>query len=283
MPSLVRNQTLRLSDSWKWVHGKHTMTVGGEMRRIQLNSEANPVPRGSFNFTGVMTSQLTATGQPVPATPQTEPYYELADFLLGLPYSTTVQFGPNIYLRSWDFIGYAQDDWRMTKQFTLLYGLRYEAVDAAGGQIRPDRESGPEFHRHGSGRRSRPAAWERSTARTRARWSTAITEIGRRASASPGCRAIKPKTVIRGGYSIFYNVAIYNSLAQKYLVVRAAVRDFGKSDHLRHAGADAARTVSRASARLPIAAASILFTRTATRRSGRWAPKRPSRRTGSWI
>ena len=43
-------------------------------------------------------------------------------------------------------------------------------------------------------------------------------EIGRRASVSHGCREfIKPKTVVRGGYSIFYNEAIYNSLAQKYL------------------------------------------------------------------
>ncbi|HEY3940462.1 MAG TPA: carboxypeptidase-like regulatory domain-containing protein, partial [Bryobacteraceae bacterium] len=118
VPSLVRNQTLRFADSVKWVCGKHTFTFGGEIRRIQLNTEANPQPRGQFNFTGVMTSQLSATGQPVPATPLTEPFYELADFLLGLPYSTTVQFGPNIYLRSWDFITYAQDVWRINKQFT---------------------------------------------------------------------------------------------------------------------------------------------------------------------
>ena len=217
VPSLVRNQTLRLSDSWKWVHGTHTLTIGGELRRIQLNSEADPVPRGSFNFTGVMTSQLTTTGQPVPATPQTQPYYQLADFLLGLPYSTTVQFGPNIYLRSWDFIGYGQDDWRMTKEFTLLYGLRYEAVTppvdkynqianldmnstatavdvVTPGGVGMFNGSYPRALVHGDYGNWAPRigfAW------------------------LP--RFIKPKTVIRGGYSIFYNVAIYNSLAQKYL------------------------------------------------------------------
>jgi hypothetical protein len=217
VPSLVRNQTLRLSDSAKWVHAQHTLTVGGEMRRIELNSEANPVPRGSFNFTGVMTSQLTATGQPVPATPQTEPYYELADFLLGLPYSTTVQFGPNIYLRSWDFIGYAQDDWRMTKQFTLLYGLRYEvatpAVDKYNQIANLDLNStatavdvvtpGTVGSFHGPYPR----------ALIHGDYGNWAPRIG--FAWLP--RGIKPKTVIRGGYSIFYNVAIYNSLAQKYL------------------------------------------------------------------
>ena len=217
VPSLVRNQTLRLSDSWKWVHGKHTLTLGGEMRRIQLNSEANPVPRGAFTFTGVLTSQLTATGQPVPATPQSEPIYELADFLLGLPYSTTVQFGPNIYLRSWDFIGYAQDDWRMTKQFTLLYGLRYEAatpaVDKSNQIANLDLNSAATavdvVTPGGVGTFNGPYP----RALIHGDYGNWAPRIG--FAWLP--RGIKPKTVIRGGYSIFYNVAIYNSLAQKYL------------------------------------------------------------------
>jgi trimeric autotransporter adhesin len=217
VPSLVRNQTLRLSDSWRWVHGKHTLTIGGELRRIQLNSEASPVPRGSFNFTGVMTSQLTATGQPVPATPQTQPYYQLADFLLGLPYSTTVQFGPNIYLRSWDFIGYGQDDWRMTKQFTLLYGLRYEAVtppvdkynQIANLDMNSTATAVDVVTPGGVGTFNGPYP----RALVHGDYGNWAPRIG--FAWLP--RFIKPKTVIRGGYSIFYNVAIYNSLAQKYL------------------------------------------------------------------
>src|SRR6202789_4505725 len=217
VPSLVRNQTLRLSDSWKWVHGKHTMTIGGELRRVELNSEADPLPRGQFNFTGVMTSQLTATGQPVPATPQTEPFYELADFLLGLPYSTTVQFGPNIYLRSWDFIGYVQDDWRMTKQFTLLYGLRYEAVtppvdkfnQIANLDLNSTATAVDIVTPGGVGTFNGPDP----RAVVHGDYGNWAPRIG--FAWLP--RFIKPKTVLRGGYSIFYNVAIYNSLAQKYL------------------------------------------------------------------
>jgi trimeric autotransporter adhesin len=217
LPSLVRNQTFRLGDSLKWVHGKHTMTFGGEVRRIQLNSESNPQPRGQFNFTGVMTSQLNSVGQPVPPTPQTEPFYEIADFLLGLPYSTTVQFGPNIYLRSWDFITYAQDDFRVNKQLTLLFGLRYEAatppveennqianldLNSTATQVDVVTPGGlgtfngrfPQALIHGD-----YGNWAQ---RIGFAWVP---------------KMIKPKTVVRGGYSIFYNEAIYNTLAQQYL------------------------------------------------------------------
>ena len=217
LPSLVRNQTVRLSDSLRWVHAKHTFTFGGEMRRIQLNSDANPQPRGKFNFTGVLTSQLTATGQPVTPTPQTEPFYELADFLLGLPYSTTVQFGPSIYLRSWDFIGYAQDDWRMNEHFTLLYGVRYEA--ATPPVDRYDRIANLDLNSTATAvavvtpGETGPFNGAFPRALVHGDYGNWAPRIG--FSWIP--QFIKPKTVVRGGYSIFYNEAIYNTLAQQYL------------------------------------------------------------------
>ena len=217
VPSLVRNQTLRFADSVKWVRAKHTITFGGEIRRIQLNTEADPQPRGLFNFTGVMTSQLSATGQPVPATPLTEPYYELADFLLGLPYSTTVQFGPNIYLRSWDFITYAQDDWRMNKQFTLLYGVRYEAatppVDKYNRIANLDLNSTATQVDVVTPGQTGMFNGNFPRALVHGDYSNWAPRIGF-AWLPP---FIKPKTVVRGGYSIFYNEAIYNTLAQQYL------------------------------------------------------------------
>jgi trimeric autotransporter adhesin len=217
VPSLARNQTLRLGDSLKWVHGKHTMTFGGEVRRIQLNSESNPEPRGLFNFTGVMTSQLTATGQPVTPDPGTEPYYELADFLLGLPYSTNVQFGPNIYLRSWDFIAYAQDDWRVNKQFTLLYGARYEAATPPVDEY--NRIANLDLN---STATQVDVVTPGGTGTFNGNYPRALIH-GDYGNWAPRIgfawvpQWIKPKTVVRGGYSIFYNEAIYNTLAQQYL------------------------------------------------------------------
>ncbi len=217
LPSLVRNQTLRLGDSLKWVRGKHTMTFGGEVRRIELNSESNPQPRGLFNFTGVLTSQLTSTGQPVPAGPQAEPFYELADFLLGLPYSTTVQFGPNIYLRSWDFISYTQDDWRVNKHLTILFGVRYEAVTPPVDKY--NRIANLDLN---STATQVDVVTPRAVGTFNGAYPRALVH-GDYGNWAPRIgfawvpQIIKPKTVVRGGFSIFYNEAIYNTLAQQYL------------------------------------------------------------------
>jgi hypothetical protein len=217
LPSLVRNQTLRFSDSLKWVHLKHTFTFGGEIRRIQLNADSSPQPRGRFNFTGVLTSQLDDSGQPVTAPPGTQQFYELADFLLGLPYSTTVQFGPNAYLRSWDFIGYAQDDWRVNKQFTFLFGVRYEAVtppvDAYNRIANLDLNSAATEVGVVTPGSTGPFNGAFPRALVHGDYGNWAPRIG--FAWVP--KFIKPKTVVRGGYSIFYNEAIYNTLAQQYL------------------------------------------------------------------
>ncbi len=122
VPALRRNQTLRAMDNITWARQKHTIRGGGELRRMQTNNVNDPTARGNFNFTGLMTSQLDAAGHPIPGTG-----FDFADFLLGLPQSTTVRFGSShTYFRSWAFNGYAQDDWRVHPRFTVTAGIRYE-------------------------------------------------------------------------------------------------------------------------------------------------------------
>jgi trimeric autotransporter adhesin len=135
-PSLNRSQTYRYVDSVRWLKNKHTVSVGGEIRKMDINRNTDPAANGQFTFTGLMTSQLTATGTPV-ASPSnclsanpSGPCIgsDFADFLLGMPANTKVQFGDTAtYFRNWGFIGYATDDWHMIPKFTLTFGLRYEA------------------------------------------------------------------------------------------------------------------------------------------------------------
>lgn len=212
LPSLVRNQTLRVSDSATWVHQKHTLKFGAEIRRIQLNTDSDPTPRGDFTFTGVMTSQLLANGQAEQGTGS-----DLADFLLGLPYNTKAQFGnPSLYLRSWGFIGYGQDDWRVNKHFTLQYGVRYEAVtppvelydqlanldlNATVTAVDVVTPGGTGLYNGTYPRALVHGDYDNWAPRIGIAW-------------DPG---LKPRTIVRAGYSIFYNESSYNTLAQSYL------------------------------------------------------------------
>jgi Carboxypeptidase regulatory-like domain len=197
IPSLVRNQTLRLGDSITWTHLKHNMTFGGELRRIDLNTQSNPNPRGGFVFTGI------ATGN------------DLADFLVGLPFNTTEQFGnPNLYLRSWGLAAYAQDDFRVSKTFTVQYGLRYEAVtppiEINNNLVNLDitNLAGVLEVAHGPGGLTAPGL-------PRALIHGNYNNLEPRFGFAWQPKFIKKKTVVRGGYSIFYNESIYNTLARE--------------------------------------------------------------------
>lgn len=121
IPSLTRNQTVRAFDFLIWNHGKHNVRLGGELRRVQLNTLTDPNARGTFAFSGYTTSDFSG-GFPVPGTG-----IDFADFLLGLPQITSVRFGiASNYLRTWVTSAFLQDDWRVGAHLTVQYGLRYE-------------------------------------------------------------------------------------------------------------------------------------------------------------
>ncbi len=121
LPSLTRPQTVRANDTLIWSRGKHNIRMGGELRRVQQNTETDPNARGTFSFTGYGTSNFS-NGFPVAGTG-----YDFADFLLGLPQTTSVRFGvASNYLRTWVATGFFQDDWRAGSHLTVNYGVRYE-------------------------------------------------------------------------------------------------------------------------------------------------------------
>ena len=130
IPNLTRNETYYLQDTLTWTHGKHATHFGATVRRVQTNTDADPNPRGNFAFTGLLTENFapsTTTPGAFNAVPNTGS--PLADFELGLPNGTSVQFGDSFnYLRSRAFIAYFTDDWKIKPRFTLTYGLRYEMV-----------------------------------------------------------------------------------------------------------------------------------------------------------
>jgi hypothetical protein len=222
-PSLTRNQTYTFSDNVIWNHGKHTWRWGGDFHRVQVNTETDGNPRGSFVFTGVNTAQLDSSGNPVPGTG-----YDFADFLLGLPQQTSEQFlgqsqqtagftnGNHFRGNYWDL--YAQDEWKMRANLTLNLGVRYEYVsplteiddrlvnlDLSPGvltQTLPFNVTPVSPGQPGPYYGPLPASLVRPDRNNFA------PRIG---------FAWKPfsKTVVRGGYGINYNTGAYQGIAQQ--------------------------------------------------------------------
>jgi trimeric autotransporter adhesin len=123
-PQLLRNQTYTFSDYVVWTHGKHSWRWGGDFRRVQLNTETDSNARGLFVFTGANTAEVIGGA---PLTNSTG--YDFADFLLGLPLQTSLQFGYNNYHFAGDYWDlYVQDEWKMRGNLTLNLGVRYEYV-----------------------------------------------------------------------------------------------------------------------------------------------------------
>ena len=117
-PSFSVAQTISLSETLSWIHGKHNLRFGGDYRRVHRDFLAGSNATGSFTFTGLFTQDANndqATGTP------------LADFLLGYPQQTTLNsVTSKSYLRDNVFDVYVQDDWRALPSVTLNYGVRYE-------------------------------------------------------------------------------------------------------------------------------------------------------------
>jgi len=117
-PSFAVSQTIAFSEVLSWIHGKHNMRYGADYRRVHRDFLAGSNGTGSFTFTGLFTedpAQDPTTGS------------ALADFLLGLPQTTTLNSSlAKSYLRDNVYDAYVTDDWRVLPSLTLNYGVRYE-------------------------------------------------------------------------------------------------------------------------------------------------------------
>jgi hypothetical protein len=165
--------------------GVHTIRFGVRVRRDSEIDISQQGFGGSFYFDGGMAPVLDAANQPIPGQteqiPGIEQYRRTLLFqglgyapdairaLGGMPSQFTLQAGnPYSSMVRWDVAPYVQDDWRMRPNLTLSLGLRYEVQTLGGGF----RDVAP---------------------RIGFAWAPGSPHNGR------------PKTVIRGGFGMFYN------------------------------------------------------------------------------
>ena len=123
-PSQLINQTISFSDFLSWRHKQHNLRFGFDVRRVHADSIGGNNPLGSFTFTGYATA---APSDQVLSQAGTNSGNAFADFLLGLPNSTSIQAGLyKTYLRENVYDWYVMDDYRLKSNLTLNYSLRYE-------------------------------------------------------------------------------------------------------------------------------------------------------------
>ncbi len=113
-PAFEIGNTFAYTDTVTWVRGRNTWKFGGGFSAYQNNTIYNFYGNGQFAFVGPYSGGGIGTGD------------SLADFLVGIP--NNLFEGPNARnnLRSKSGYGFAQDEWRLRKNFTLSLGIRYE-------------------------------------------------------------------------------------------------------------------------------------------------------------
>jgi hypothetical protein len=122
LPKFQKTQQWQFSDTASWTHGKHQFKFGTDVHAPQSdNFQDVPGLRGALNFTNMFTCQRGSNNQCLSGTGI--PY---ADFLYGDPQTAMLsnQFEANQKWYWFDF--FAQDDFKVTPRLTLNLGVRYD-------------------------------------------------------------------------------------------------------------------------------------------------------------
>jgi len=177
--------------------GRHSITFGGGVHSQRFDVLSQQNARGSFAFTGAYTGS------------------DLADFLLGVPHTSTIAFGnADKYLRASAYEVYVTDDWRLSPGLTVNAGLRweYEApfTERFGRLVNLD--VAPGFTAVSAIVADNPVGTLTGT-----RYPESLLRPDRRGLQPRVGVAWRPvpgsSLVVRGGYGVYRNTNVYQSIA----------------------------------------------------------------------
>ncbi|MFZ0589896.1 MAG: TonB-dependent receptor [Bryobacteraceae bacterium] len=118
--TIKKEGTSQFLDTLTWTKDKHTMKFGGDIRRLSsLHTQVfSDYRMGNYTFNGGAMSALLGDGAGTP----------LASFLLGYPDQTSIAtvINPDTYAYAMHYAFFGQDDWKVSSNLTLNFGLRWE-------------------------------------------------------------------------------------------------------------------------------------------------------------
>jgi Carboxypeptidase regulatory-like domain/TonB-dependent Receptor Plug Domain len=103
-----------LGDTVRWTSGRHSVSLGGELERLELYNYGSSGNNGAFTFNGTQTGDA------------------FADFLIGAPVQMTQASPYQRNAKTWNGYLFAQDDIRLTPRLTANLGLRYSIFEPFG-------------------------------------------------------------------------------------------------------------------------------------------------------
>jgi hypothetical protein len=111
-PQPRKDQNYQLTDNFSKIIGKHSLKMGFDVRRFQVDNPFFFLNNGHFDYgtgAGAFSSGSTA-----------------ADFLLGIPDDFAQDSGGFINARAYEYYGYFQDLWKIKSNLTLTLGSGYQ-------------------------------------------------------------------------------------------------------------------------------------------------------------
>jgi len=177
MPKYQHTDQVQYLNTLSWLRGSHQVKVGTDIMAPMNNEFADiPLTRGNLQFSGQYTGSA------------------IADFMLGWARTAELSNVHIVNQRRYATAFFVQDDWRVTQKLTLNLGLRYDFMT-------------PSYEQDNRQANFDPATGTLVYASDGSLEDRALVRPDRN---NVGPRvgvvyAVDEKTVIRGGYGMFYN------------------------------------------------------------------------------
>ncbi len=192
-----------VADTFSWSKGRHTLTLGGEYRFIELNNLTQDAASGIYNFSNAE----TASG---PGQLANQGGFSVASFLLGQVDSASLTaFAHYPSFRSSYYALFVQDDFHVNAHLTLNLGLRWDVDQPRKEEVNYTSNFDPALVNPAAGGRLGALQFASNCSGCNVRWAnTFYDNFGPRVgfAYSPGSNG---KTALRGGYGIIYGPLYY--------------------------------------------------------------------------